>query len=88
MFRSFGSLLSFTIRFTVLAISSMQSFSLSNSLIKKLYSSEEEEQERYNETRSRQRVNSSNSRTTINDDEDTTRDKEDRLLIVENVDDN
>lgn len=38
--RSFGSLLSFTIRFTVLAISNMQSFSLANSLIKKLYSAD------------------------------------------------
>ena len=41
--RSFGSLLSFTIRFTVLAISSMQNFSLANSLIKKLYSTKKEE---------------------------------------------
>ena len=39
VFRSFGSLLAFTIRFTILGISPMQSFSLANSLIKKLYSS-------------------------------------------------
>jgi len=41
VFRSFGSLLSFAIRFTVLGISRMQNFSQTNSLIKKLYSSEE-----------------------------------------------
>lgn len=60
VFRSFGSLLSFTIRFTVLGISTMQSFSLSNSLIKKLYSVEardededgDDDQDRYNRKRS------------------------------------
>ena len=68
----------------------MQSFSLSNSLIKKLYSSNEEEERDIAASRRSQRVNSSNSNTTINDyeDENMTRDKEDRLLIVENVDDN
>ena len=68
----------------------MQSFSLSNSLIKKLYSSNEEEERDIAASRRSQRVNSSNSHTTINDDVDDvmTRDKEDRLLIVENIDDN
>ena len=42
IFRDFGSLLAFTIRFTLLGISQMQGFSLANSLIKKLYSVEEE----------------------------------------------
>lgn len=36
--RDFGSLLAFTLRFTYLAIAQMQGFSLANSLIKKLYS--------------------------------------------------
>ena len=69
----------------------MQSFSLANSLIKKLYSSEEEDGPNIATTESRQRVNSSNSRTTINEDDVTSRDtraNEDRLLIVENVEDN
>lgn len=39
--RSFGSLLAFTLRFTYMAIAQMQGFSLSNSLIKKLYSAED-----------------------------------------------
>ena len=43
MIRSFGSLLAFTLRFTYLGISQMQGFSLSNSLIKKLYSAEHPE---------------------------------------------
>ena len=41
MFRDFGSLLALVIRFTSLAISTTQGFSLSNSLIKKLYSTDE-----------------------------------------------
>ena len=41
MFRDFGSLLALVIRFTSLAISTTQGFSLSNSLIKKLYSASE-----------------------------------------------
>ena len=64
----------------------MQSFSLANSLIKKLYSSEEDGGPNI-PTESRQRVNSSTSRTTINDDDMSSRDKEDRMLIVENVED-
>ena len=64
----------------------MQSFSLANSLIKKLYSSEEDGGPNI-ATESRQRVNSSTSRTTINDDDMSSRDKEDRMLIVENVED-
>lgn len=43
--RDFGSLLAFTLRFTYLAISQMQGFSLANSLIKKLYSVEEKDAE-------------------------------------------
>ena len=39
--RDFGSLLAFTLRFTYLAIAQMQGFSLANSLIKKLYSVDE-----------------------------------------------
>ena len=66
----------------------MQSFSLANSLIKKLYSSEEDGGPNI-PTESRQRVNSSTTRTTINDSNmSSSRDKEDRLLIVENVEDN
>ena len=43
--RDFGSLLAFTLRFTYLAIAQMQGFSLANSLIKKLYSVEENRNE-------------------------------------------
>ena len=45
IFTTFGSLLALTIRFTLLAISHIQGFSLSNSLIKKLYSAEESGEE-------------------------------------------
>mmetsp|Transcript_6753 Transcript_6753/g.9228 ORF Transcript_6753/g.9228 Transcript_6753/m.9228 type:complete len:119 (+) Transcript_6753:137-493(+) len=41
IFTTFGSLLALTIRFTLLLISHIQGFSLSNSLIKKLYSANE-----------------------------------------------
>ena len=40
VFKGFGGQLSFILNFTGLAIGSMQAFSLSNSLIKKLYSSQ------------------------------------------------
>ena len=39
VFKGFGGQLAFILNFTGLAIGSMQAFSLSNSLIKKLYSS-------------------------------------------------
>lgn len=52
IFTTFGSLLALTIRFTLLAISHVQGFSLSNSLIKKLYSAEEsgEDRNQFNES--------------------------------------
>jgi len=40
--RDFGALLSFTISFTTMSISHMQSFSFVNSIIKKLYSVEKD----------------------------------------------
>ena len=42
IFRDFGGLLAATIRFTALSIASTQGFSITNSLIKKLYSTQED----------------------------------------------
>ena len=52
MFRDFGGLLAATIRFTNLAIASTQGFSLTNSLIKKLYSAPEENRDQDPEDKS------------------------------------
>ena len=41
VFRDFGGLLASTVRFTALAIASTQGFSFTNSIIKKLYSTQE-----------------------------------------------
>ena len=43
MFRDFGGLLAVTIRFTNLIIGSTQGYSLTNSIIKKLYSAQDDD---------------------------------------------
>ena len=46
IFRDFGSLLSLTLKFTLLTISRMQGFSMHNSFIKRLYSTREGEEDK------------------------------------------
>ena len=43
MFRDFGGLLAVTIRFTALTIGSTQGYSFTNSIIKKLYSAQDDD---------------------------------------------
>ena len=47
IFRDFGSLLSLTLKFTLLTISRMQGFSMHNSFIKRLYSTKDDKDNRH-----------------------------------------
>jgi hypothetical protein len=50
IFRGFGSFLAFVIRFTGYTLGTFQKSSLQNSMIKKLYSAEQQEEEKENDT--------------------------------------